>query len=77
MLPFNSNTTQTQSKSTSKFNTHMSEEQSEGEQIKVDSIVTLESHPTELEVVFGTINVLDTVDLSSDGEGSDPYPYKN
>jgi hypothetical protein len=40
MLPFDSNIAQAQFKSTSKFNTHRSEEQSEGKQTKVDSIVT-------------------------------------
>jgi hypothetical protein len=50
MPPFDFGKAQAQFKSTSKSNTHRSEEQSEGEQMEVDFVVTSKSHLTKLEV---------------------------
>ncbi len=65
MPPFDSSKVQAHSGFTTEFGTHGHEEQSEGGQMEVDSIVAPKLHPIGLEVTFGTKNIFDIANLSN------------
>jgi len=63
MPPFDFGKAQVQFRSTYKSNTHRSDEQSEGEQMEVDSVVTSESHLTKLEVASRSGIIFSVIDF--------------
>jgi hypothetical protein len=48
---------------------HKSEEHSEGGKMVEDSVVTLESQPISIEVIFNTIIIFEVVEVSSRAKG--------
>jgi hypothetical protein len=72
MPPFDSGEMQVQFGFASESSTHRSEEQNEGGQMEVDSVIALKLHPTKLDVTFGTGNIFSITYLSSNAKGFGP-----